>query len=876
MDSLMITTFTISVLYSAAILGPPLAHSGPLSTEFLRPNFTASNFYFIDQSGAFLASPNGTFEATISNPIPDLKYFYFSVVHADSGAVVWTANRESPISDYGKLYLTVNGLSITDDAGNPVWSTEQFSSPVGLLQLQESGNLVLLDQSNNSLWESFDHPTDTIVIGQRLPVGESLISAQSGANLSAGDYRFTVIAGDAIALWNGQIYWKLSMDTMAYKDSNLPVSYMAINGSGLYLFGANGSIIVIRAVLGASQFQIAKLESNGMFMVKSFSSSHNWVSEFTDPADNCRIPNICGKLGLCSAGQCSCLPGFYNDPGVIGDCTPADSSYSLPPACNFSTNGSDNQSNSSTSYMPLGNGLDYFSNDFTDPAIQSASLIACQDLCSRNCSCLGIFHDKSSGSCYFLENHLGSFMAGSSDRMGYIKTLLSSSAANPNGNNGRNRRFPIAALILVPSFGLFLLITLAAVGILGCRRKWRKSMNQTVKLGRRNSSSSEELDIISIPGLPVRFDFQELVSATENFSTQIGSGAFGTVYKGTLPDKTLIAVKKITSLGVQAKREFCAEIAVIGSIHHVNLVRLKGFCAQPAQRLLVFEYMNRGSLDKVLFGDGPVLEWPERFEIAVGTARGLAYLHGACDKKIIHCDVKPENILLHDNLQVKISDFGLSKLLSSGQSGLFTTMRGTRGYLAPEWLSNSAITDKSDVYSFGMVLLEIVRGRKNCSPRAQIPCAENAQSSSSPSSEPSIYFPLFALEMHEQRRYLELADPRLEGRVKSEEVEELVRVALCCVQEEPALRPSMCNVVGMLEGGLTVGMPRIASLNFLRFFGQRFTEASRIEGYNNELREFDASLLLYPHTTNAIFNSSSSGSHNSFSYTTSQQVSGPR
>ncbi|CAI0395488.1 unnamed protein product [Linum tenue] len=339
---------------------------------------------------------------------------------------------------------------------------------------------------------------------------------------------------------------------------------------------------------------------------------------------------------------------------------------------------------------------------------------------------------------------------------------------------------------------------------------------------------------------------------------QIGSGGFGSVYKGVLSDKSVVAVKKITNVGIQGKRDFCTEIAIIGNVHHVNLVKLRGFCAQGRQRLLVYEYMNRGSLDRTLFASsGPVLEWQERFEIALGTARGLAYLHTGCEHKIIHCDVKPENILLQDQFQAKISDFGLSKLLGPEQSSLFTTMRGTRGYLAPEWLTNSAISEKTDVYSYGMVLLELVSGRKNCSIK-----------SASPSQ--------VALEMHEQRRYVELADARLEGRVRSEEVEKLVRVALCCVHEEPCLRPSMVSVVGMLEGGISLGEPRMESLNFLRFYGRRFAEASILgEDGNNEQRE----ALLNSRQEYGTSNYSSTISDPQYiplSFISSQQISGPR
>lgn len=283
--------------------------------------------------------------------------------------------------------------------------------------------------------------------------------------------------------------------------------------------------------------------------------------------------------------------------------------------------------------------------------------------------------------------------------------------------------------------------------------------------------------------------------------------------------------------------------------------------------------MNGGSLDRTLFGNGLVLKWQERVDIALGAARGLAYLHCGCQQKIIHCDVKPENILLHDNSHAKISDFGLSRLLSPEQSSLYTTMRGTRGYLAPEWLTSSAISDKADVYSFGMVLLEIVSGRKNCSLLLQSQGVEDEKRggghSPSSSGHRLVYFPIFALEMHEQGRYLELADPRLEGRVSSEEVERLVCVALCCAHEEPALRPSMVSVVSMLEGEIPLCRPRLQSLNFLRYHGQRLADASTRKGSNGH-EDF-----AFCPQANAPLAKTRSWSPVTY-FLSSQQVSGPR
>ncbi|CAN1751364.1 G-type lectin S-receptor-like serine/threonine-protein kinase At5g24080, partial [Linum perenne] len=190
------------------------------------------------------------------------------------------------------------------------------------------------------------------------------------------------------------------------------------------------------------------------------------------------------------------------------------------------------------------------------------------------------------------------------------------------------------------------------------------------------------------------------------------SGGFGSVYKGSLGDGTLVAVKKLDKVLPHGEKEFITEVNTIGSMHHMNLVRLCGYCSEGPQRLLVYEFMKNGSLDKWIFPSF-VLDWPTRFSIAIATAQGIAYFHEQCRNRIIHCDIKPENILLDENFCPKVSDFGLAKLMGREHSHVVTMVRGTRGYLAPEWVSNRPITVKADVYSYGMLLLEIIGGRRN-------------------------------------------------------------------------------------------------------------------------------------------------------------------
>ncbi|CAA7041723.1 unnamed protein product [Microthlaspi erraticum] len=845
------------------------------STEFVYPNFTASNLRFVDSSkGAFLFSRSSIFKAGLFSPRGDSSSdFYFSVIHVDSDSTIWTSNRDSPVSSSGKMNLSPQGISVIEDGKGqtPVWSTPVLPSPVYSLRLTDAGNLLLLDRFNATLWESFRFPTDTIVLGQRLPLGMFLSGSVSRYDLSTGDYKFVVGESDCLMQWKGQNYWKLRMHTGANVDSNFPVEFLTVTTSGLALMGRNGTTVIIRVALPpSSDFRVAKMDSSGKFIISRFSGK-SMVTEFSGPMDSCSVPFVCGKLGLCHLDNasenrsCSCPDEMRLD-AEKRTCVPASQSLSLPVSCEASN----------ISYLELGLGVSYFSTQFTDPVEHGIELSTCSDLCSKNCSCLGVFYENTSRSCYLVNDSFGSLSLvknspDNHDLIGYVKMSMKKTNAQPPGHTHRGSNFPLIALVLLPSSGFFLLM---ALGFLWWRRcaLMRYSSIREKQVTRPGSFGSGDLGSFHIPGLPQKFEFEELEQATENFKMQIGSGGFGSVYKGTLPDETLVAVKKITNHGLPGRQEFCTEIAVIGNIRHTNLVKLRGFCARGRQLLLVYEYMNHGSLEKTLFSaNGPVLEWQERFDIALGTARGLAYLHSGCDQKIIHCDVKPENILLHDHFQPKISDFGLSKLLSQEESSLFTTMRGTRGYLAPEWITNAAISEKADVYSYGMVLLELVSGRKNCSfrSRSNSVAEENQQNSSSTTTTSSglVYFPLYALDMHEQGRYMELADPRLEGRVTSQEVGKLVRIALCCVHEEPALRPTMAAVVGMFEGSIPLGSPRMESLNFLRFYGLRFAESSMVEGQNGE-------------SENMVFHrresSNSGGSRHSASYVASQEVSGPR
>lgn len=859
----------------------------PVYTEFLYPNFSASSVNYIEKNGIFLNSASSTFSATLSAAAPQSP-FVFTIVHSPTSTVVWTANPSDPVPYTAALSFSTAGLSISFANGSVLWSTPRLPRPAVVAHLLDSGNLILLDAANASLWQSFDYPTDTLLSSQRLPAGGHL-------STPADDYRLLVTDSDAVLLWSvgtSQQYWSLSSDSRSIKDLNAPVAYMAADESGLYLFSDAGKV-VFQISLPTARLRVMTLGSGGLFSISGYSGNGSTldVASLVAPNVDCSLPSSCNELEICTAQQgqgpsCNCPTLFAVSHD--GGCAPADGSTLFSSSGCSSNNSQENQVK--LSYRSLGSGVGYFANKFANPSSSGVDLSSCQDLCTGNCSCLAFFFQNSSKSCFLIKDHIRSLVSTSNEGVldtgvGYIKVLVSTQPPLYSSGTSSSNLLPI----LLPSIAVFLLIiVLIFAGTQWWRRRLRRlngkrrtristsskpSTMKEIYLGRNHTwqftaddggstgdGSNSDSDEISIPGLPTRFNYSALVAATDNFITKIGSGGFGEVFKGQLPDKTQVAVKRISAgLGgsVHGKREFCTEIAVIGNIHHVNLVRLRGFCAEGRRRMLVYEYMNRGSLDRSLFAtSGPVLEWQERMDIAIGAARGLAYLHSGCDHKIIHCDVKPENILLHDGGSVKISDFGLAKLISPEQSGFFTTMRGTRGYLAPEWLTNSAISDRTDVYSYGMVLLELIRGRKN---RSVGSSGGGGSSSGSSGIGDGGYFPMAALEMHERGRYLQLADRRLEGRVTEEEVRQAVKLALCCLHEDPALRPTMASVVSMLDGSVPVPQPRPEALSFLRLYGRGFVD------YSGSATTGE----LATGTTN-------SSSVVSFSHMTSQEVSGPR
>jgi hypothetical protein len=408
----------------------------------------------------------------------------------------------------------------------------------------------------------------------------------------------------------------------------------------------------------------------------------------------------------------------------------------------------------------------------------------CEEACLNDCSCTA--YSYSSGRCSIWRGELFSLSQNDgienfSDNVLYLR-LAARSMQSLGENNKIRPRIVIAASIASCGLLIFMLLLMF----------WRKKIKWcgVPILGSEGSG-----------GGIIAFRYIVLGHATKNFSQRLGGGGFGSVFKGVLSDQTSIAVKRLDGAR-QGEKQFRAEVSSIGLIQHINLVKLIGFCCKGDKRLLVYEHMSNGSLDAHLFQSNAstFLSWSTRHQIGIGVARGLSYLHHSCRECIIHCDIKPENILLDASFVPKVADFGMAAIVGRDFSRVLTTFRGTAGYLAPEWLSGVAITPKVDVYSFGMVLLEIISGRRN------------SPESYTSNSYQATYLPVQAISKLHEGDVQSLVDPQLQGDFDLAEAERVCKVAIWCIQDNEVHRPTMAEVVRVLEGLQEVDMPPMPRL----------------------------------------------------------------
>lgn len=598
--------------------------------------------------------------------------------------VVWSANRGFPVKHSAKLELNKQGeLALKDANGTTAWSSNTLGKSVLGLNLTESGNLVLFSQSS-IVWQSFDHPTDTLVMGQQLRVGQNLTPSVSSTDLSTLGLLYVTLE---VGVLRGVVN---TTPPQVYYQTNVPIPIdNSTDAAGMndryFGFSQTSSPENI-------QVQYMNLSSDGHLRAYGWGNG-KWeeiADLFTEKIGDCGYPLVCGEYGICSNGQCSC-PQTETDPDgkpYFKEMNYRQPNLGCPRVTPLSC---EEKASRYHSFVELEN-VTYFD---STKELEDVNAAMCKEACARNCTCEAAFFyapATTAGTAYCsLKNKVYSLMDNDVERTQYYSTAYIKVQNQPT-----KRDAPLAIVLGSILGSLALLAGGLAVFI------WN----------RRRAGGAEEDYLDQVPGMPTRFSYDELKYATHNFSKKLGEGGFGSIFEGTLDDGTKVAVKNLRGF-VQTKNSFLAEVETIGKIHHVNLVRLLGFCAEKSHALLVYEHMSNGSLDRWIFHKKKIftIRWQRKKKIILDIAKGLNYLHADCWQKIIHLDIKPQNILLDDNFNAKVSDFGLSKLIDREQSQVVTTMRGTPGYLAPEWLS-AAITERVDVYSFGVVIPEILCGRK--------------------------------------------------------------------------------------------------------------------------------------------------------------------
>uniref|UniRef100_A0ACD5W5U7 Uncharacterized protein n=1 Tax=Avena sativa TaxID=4498 RepID=A0ACD5W5U7_AVESA len=786
-----------------------------------------------DYATDFLRSPDGTFACGFYRASPTVFTFSVWFARAKGRTVVWTADRARPVHSKGSR-LTLDkrrgALVLTDCDGEPVWNSSSAGTPAAeRVRLRDTGNLVVEDARGKTLWKSFDFPTDTLLPTQRLTAATHLVSTahvgSDGRLLASGYYSlgFSDYAMLSLFYDNGNfssIYWPN------------PYNNYVTNNRRIYNFSREAAMDALGEFFSSdnAHFQAADfgaaavrrrltLDADGNLRAYSLdAATGKWAVSWMAFGHPCIIHGVCGANAVClyaPVPSCACAPGHER-------ADPRDWSRGCVPTFRQHDCGAP------TKLMALPHS-DFWGYDLNDGQIMP--LHACAGICRASCACVAFQH-KQNMECYLKsvlfngmtfpglpgtvyikvpadfvvpEFHVHQWQAHVHGGLDLLKlednvpgcavsvqdkVLLLNVSHEHSGEAPAKPVWPY-----LYGFLSALLVVEAIVIGLGCCLFSKKGLF-------RSSSSpvypmDEGYKRILLTSSFQRYSYAAIKKATGNFADVIGCGGSGVVYKGILDDGRVVAVKALTTSvsRCHGEEEFEAELSVISRIYHMNLVRIIGCCSQGKHRILVSEFIEKGSLATMLFpaedngSDHDVLGWRQRFRIAVGVARGLAYLHSECLQWIIHCDMKPENILLDRDLEPKITDFGLAKLLDRSASRTrreakpSRRIRGTRGYMAPEWVSSLAVSDKVDVYSFGVVLLELVRG---------VRVADGGQ-------DEDVRAVVKAVREKMQSGDVEdLVDERLAGECSRAQLKVVLGTALSCLEEDRSRRPSMSAVVQAL------------------------------------------------------------------------------
>ncbi|KAM1753087.1 hypothetical protein ACFX12_005714 [Malus domestica] len=754
-------------------------------------------------------SPSGDFAFGFS-PLGNNDLFLLSIWYAKiPETIVWHAcDDNNPVLAPGGsiLNLTANsGLVLNNPQGGEIWKSETTFGIVENGVMNDTGNFVLQDKNSGSLWETFSNPTDTVLPGQTIEKNGKLSSRQSETNYTKGRFQLRLQDDGNLVLNTVNLPTDFAnnpyfaTDTTAGTVEGSQGKQLVFNSSGyMFVLRENGGRVTLTGPQGVStrdNYIRATLDFDGIFTLyshpKNFTGKASWSTPWYMPdGDICQTlredmgVGVCGYNSICklktdNRPTCECPKGFsFLDPNdIYRGCS-----------SNFiqSCEEDELQGPRKDLYVEVLANTDWPTSDYVQ--LKPSTADKCNESCFQDCLCaVAVFRSET---CWKKKLPLSNGRVDVSlNSQTFIKvrkdnaTLQSHPKPIPDDKE-KSRKSVIRVESVLLGTSIFFNVVLSSALCLGFFYIFRKKPVRP------------STDIVLDSNLR-SFSYEELLEATNGFKEELGKGAFGVVFKGVMQISpgVEVAVKKLncfTGNTVDVEKEFKTEVNVIGQTHHKNLVRLFGYCDEGQQRLLVYEFLSNGTLASFLFSDIKP-SWRQRIEIAYGVAKGLLYLHEECRTQIIHCDIKPQNILLDDYYTPLISDFGLAKLLLMNQSQTLTAIRGTRGYVAPEWFRSLPITTKVDVYSFGVVLLEIICCRRSVDNEGN--CEEKA------------ILTYWVYDCYIEGALDDVVDHEVEALCDRTILEKFVMVAIWCIQEDPSLRPTMMKVVQMLEGVAEVPVP---------------------------------------------------------------------
>lgn len=662
----------------------------------------------------------------------------------------------------------------------------------------------MLQELGQPIWQSFDHPTDTLLPNQPFTKNTKLVSSRSPSNYSSGFYRLFFDYDCILRLLydareTTSLYWPdpslLSYEVGRYQYNDGRIAILDSNGQ----FNSSDGFKLVSADYGTVRQRIMKIDTDGNLRLYSLVQHENvmkWEIQWQAVSHSCRIHGTCGPNSLCTYSpkkfkKCSCLHGYK----MVNS---EDWSYGCEPEFKLC-------SQNECDFIQLHN-TEFYGYDIQ--LLKNRTVASCQKDCLQDSTCTGFQYvwrdDLLRFSCFTKNSLQNGYRMGVKYPMGtddsvFIKVPKS---LVPSYND----KFTSQSSLICPRKMVTPIIRsyedkhdhkqLGLVLVFGCLI----GFVEIICIVCFWYCTSKQSSITEQNFQPVatgfrKFTYSELRKASHNFSEEIGRGGACVVYKGRLSDNRIAAIKKLKNTNNQGEAEFQAEVSTIGRVNHMNLIEMWGYCAEGKHRLIVYEYMENGSLANNL-GIGK-LDWATRFNIAMGTAKGLAYLHEDCLEWVLHCDVKPHNILLDANYIPKVADFGLSKLLDRCDSDQwnFSLKRGTRGYMAPEWVLNYPITSKVDVFSYGVVMLEMITGR---SPS----CMHQEDDENCKTAHGLINWvrdKVHEFDGSRKESWVDkIVDPSVSSEYNRSTMENLVKIALQCAEEDREARPSMSKVVDML------------------------------------------------------------------------------